>query len=298
MSNFKDRLWRDLVREHGAELNEGNEPARPGLWMRPRLLLGSSAAGVAGVATAIAIALGTAGTSPAFAVTQNHDGSYTVQLLRASGIEGLNARLAQLGVRARAVDCYFARAGSGQVLTGAPGRAPNWTAAQAKIEPNAIPRGKFLEVPMGRVQFQAHGGAGHSADVVVASNAAGCEVPLPPPCAGPGAGAGWTQTGTSTTATGTGTDSTTTTGTDSTTTTGTGTTPAGGGSGSGPSPSWTITLAGSPAQVRAGVLVPATRCGGTVGYSVGPTGTSMAGTATTGTSTTASSAAPAQAIQK
>ena len=302
MSNFKDRLWRDLIREHGATLNEGAQPAKGPSWLRPRMLFGGGLAGVAGVGTAVAIALGTAGTSPAFAVTQNRDGSYTVQLWRASGIVGLNDRLARLGVPARAVQvsitCYdqHSAAGSGQA-------AVNWQVAQAKIKPGTIPKGHLLYLPTTSVHGQALMAAGRAANFV-GVNSGGCHVP---PCPAPrinfqsgGAGSGSSTTGTSTTGTGTSIGSTTTgstttgstttgTTTTGTTTTGTGTTATpGGGSGG---HQVTMSLHGSPAQAPVGVLVPAPGCGVPETVKNGPAGASTVwtGTSTTGTGTSTSS---------
>jgi hypothetical protein len=66
---------------------------------RPRLLAGTIA-GAAAVGTTLALVLGAASTSPAFAVTRNHDGTVTVSIKGSSGIAGANAKLNQLGIRA------------------------------------------------------------------------------------------------------------------------------------------------------------------------------------------------------
>jgi hypothetical protein len=85
MSKFTDHLWSDLVREHGPTLARADrpEPGRAGgagLLRRPRVLAGSTL-GLAGVGAALVLALsGTAATAPAYAVTQNSDGSVLVQL--------------------------------------------------------------------------------------------------------------------------------------------------------------------------------------------------------------------------
>ena len=328
MSNFKDRLWRDLVREHGAELHESNEPAAPRIWMRPRLLLGSSAAGVAGVATAIAIALGTAGTSPAFAVTQNHDGSYTVELWKVSGVTGLNERLQQLGIPARAVAlhgvCYEqAVAGVQHAMAGA-GKV-SWTVSQARITPAQIPAGRLLEMQTlqyrGRVQILASRAqssfqrAGTVCDAPVPPCGQVTVHPGPPPTVWTGTSTtGGSTTGTSTTATGTGTSTTgtatagstatgsATTGT-STTTTGTGTSTTGTATGQAAP---TETLSRARQAVNPGVLVHAAGCpartviyGRPPGYSTG-TSTTGTGTATTGATTTTGTATgpQGQAVQK
>jgi hypothetical protein len=57
---------------------------------RPQLLV-SSTVGLAGVGTALALALSAASSSPAFAVTRNADGTITVRITRIAGIAGANA---------------------------------------------------------------------------------------------------------------------------------------------------------------------------------------------------------------
>jgi hypothetical protein len=102
MSKFTDRLWHDLVREHGPELAQMDPRAADRWWARRRLLAGTGV-GVAGLATAAALIIGAASSSPAFAVTPNHDGTVTVKILRLGGIAGANARLAAMHVRAKVV---------------------------------------------------------------------------------------------------------------------------------------------------------------------------------------------------
>lgn len=101
MSTFEDRLWSELVREHGHQIQPPTVGARPAR-RRPALITASALATVA-LATAL-LAL-TAGTSapPAYAVTTNPDGTVTVTLNDISALTGLNAELARDGLRARAV---------------------------------------------------------------------------------------------------------------------------------------------------------------------------------------------------
>ncbi len=101
MSKFEDHLWREFVREHGNGLAQMSTPtAKHPIWRGPRLVAGTSL-GLAGVGAAVALVLGATTTSPAFAVTRNHDGTVTISIERASGIAGANAKLHQLGVRAQ-----------------------------------------------------------------------------------------------------------------------------------------------------------------------------------------------------
>jgi hypothetical protein len=69
----------------------------------PRLALASAGAGLAAAIFAIAV-FGTAGTPPAYALTQNSNGTYTITMNDiATGVPALNARLKQLGINTTAV---------------------------------------------------------------------------------------------------------------------------------------------------------------------------------------------------
>lgn len=69
---------------------------------RPRILAGGASAAVA--ATAAVLAFGAATTAPpAFAVTDNQDGSVTITLNEITGVSALNAKLASMGIAVRAV---------------------------------------------------------------------------------------------------------------------------------------------------------------------------------------------------
>lgn len=73
------------------------------LAVRPRLLAGGATA-VAGAATAAMLTIGAATTAPpAFAATSNPNGTVTVTLNDLTGVSGLNAKLASMGVAIRAV---------------------------------------------------------------------------------------------------------------------------------------------------------------------------------------------------
>ncbi|MDQ6803515.1 MAG: hypothetical protein M3065_00815 [Actinomycetota bacterium] len=99
MSKFKDRLWRDLVREHGAELAQVKRAAaQRGRRARPRVLAGTTL-GLAGVGITLAVVLSAASSSPAFAVTPNRDGTVQVVIQRLSGISGANTKTCLAQVR-------------------------------------------------------------------------------------------------------------------------------------------------------------------------------------------------------
>lgn len=102
MSKFTDRLWGDLVREHGPTLAQADRVGldrarRP----RPRVLAAGSTLALAGVAVAVALTMSVMGSQPAFAVTRHHDGSVSVEIRNRSGIAGANRALAAMGIRER-----------------------------------------------------------------------------------------------------------------------------------------------------------------------------------------------------
>ena len=117
MSRFKDRLWRELVREHGADLAQIRRPAGKDSRREHRRLLAGSSLGVAGVGTVVALVLTAAGSAPAFAVTQNQDGTVSVVIRQVAAIRGANARLAALGLKAK-----FVQVAAGCAVPSPPGR--------------------------------------------------------------------------------------------------------------------------------------------------------------------------------
>jgi hypothetical protein len=99
MSRFADHLWRDLVQEHGETIADTDRtgPGRTSVLRRPRVLAGGTL-GLAAVGTAVALVLGAAGGTPAYAVTTNGDGSVLVALNHEGAIEGANAQLTSMGI--------------------------------------------------------------------------------------------------------------------------------------------------------------------------------------------------------
>jgi hypothetical protein len=98
MTAFEDGLWTRLVEEHDADrvaLQPASEPSSK----RP-LLIGGGLTSLAAVTAAGVVAL-TAATSPppAYALTQNPDGSITVTINDLeSAVPALNARFAAMGI--------------------------------------------------------------------------------------------------------------------------------------------------------------------------------------------------------
>lgn len=100
MGKFEDQLLRDLMREHGPALAvaERPEPARRGV-ARPVLV----AAGAVAVTGAAVVGMTVFGGSPAYAVTENADGTVTVSISDIRAIDPANAELERLGAPVRAV---------------------------------------------------------------------------------------------------------------------------------------------------------------------------------------------------
>ncbi len=183
MTRFKERLWRELVRDHGAELASISQPARRGRAARPRLLAGTTAA-LAGAGAAVALVLGAASTSPAFAVSNNHDGTVSVVVTQLGAIHGLNARLATLGYRARFVQVMGGCAVPSQVAvdllrlrhTHVAAVTVDQGSVHARFDPRKIPAGQTLVVSAWRAGHQIRVTAGH-----VLPGAAPACLPGPPP---------------------------------------------------------------------------------------------------------------------
>jgi hypothetical protein len=102
MTRFDDNLWREVERRYGAELSNADGPLSSGPRRRVPVIAGASL-GVAGASAAAVIVLSAASSPPAFAVTTHRDGTVSVVIRRIDGIPGANHRLAQLGIRVRAV---------------------------------------------------------------------------------------------------------------------------------------------------------------------------------------------------
>jgi len=109
MTKFADQLFDDLMREHGSTLTNAGPPAPRGRIATRRALLAVGGGGVA-VAAAVGVLVATAGTNPAahsgqaaggetpaYAVTNNPNGTVTLAVYQKDGIAGANAKLHELG---------------------------------------------------------------------------------------------------------------------------------------------------------------------------------------------------------
>ena len=96
MTEFEDGLWERLVADHAADAVS----LTPGRDNQHRMLVGGSAAALATASAAAVVAFAaTGGATPAYAMTQNADGSYTFTINDlATAVPQLNAKFRQLGI--------------------------------------------------------------------------------------------------------------------------------------------------------------------------------------------------------
>jgi hypothetical protein len=136
MTTFEDGLWERLVEEHDADLVSLAAPCEHR--NRRPVILGGSLTGLAAATAAAIIGIGAAtSAAPAYAMTQNADGSMTITISELStAIPELNAKFAQMGIDETVVpvttDCTSSspplptpgspNATAGETLTFTPGR--------------------------------------------------------------------------------------------------------------------------------------------------------------------------------
>src|SRR5258708_5486062 len=155
MSRFEERLWSELLEQHGALLTDPPlelAPARAQLQPRRRLApLAALGLALAAALTAVVIGLSSGGGTPAYAVVSNPDGTITVTIRELVGVKGADEKLASLGVPVRIVRSEAGcQTGSGEYNT--PRISPQLFQRIAKlaesggsaaigITPSAIPAG-------------------------------------------------------------------------------------------------------------------------------------------------------------
>jgi hypothetical protein len=98
VSNFEERLL-DELRSLVAVPPSGHEQRRA-VWRRPRLVLAGGLAAVLAAAAIAGVVVLSAGTQAAYAVTENADGTVTVEIDSLTDAAGLQAELQQAGVNA------------------------------------------------------------------------------------------------------------------------------------------------------------------------------------------------------
>ncbi|MCW3032671.1 MAG: hypothetical protein QOK19_705 [Solirubrobacteraceae bacterium] len=109
MPRFEERLWAELVEQHGSLLADVPPrtvaPVRRHVRPRRRRLVPVAAVGLALAAglAAIVIGLGSGGGTSAYAVLSNPDGTVSVTIKELVGVRGASETLASLGVPVRVV---------------------------------------------------------------------------------------------------------------------------------------------------------------------------------------------------
>ncbi len=150
MSAFEERLWQELVRDHSDALMYGPIAELPRRRTPTRAL--AAVATLAAALAAIVLWLGGGRGEPAYAVTQHPDGTVTITIRRLVGVQGADARLAQLGVPVRTVAIEAGCRVSGSRFT--PARVSPKTfdrirrvvrpGPSVRVQPAAIPAGDTL----------------------------------------------------------------------------------------------------------------------------------------------------------
>jgi hypothetical protein len=141
MTAFEDGLWERLMDDHDADLVSMTAPRARGA--RRPVVIGGGVTGLAAVTTAAVLGIGAATNAPpAYAMTQNADGSVTVTINDvADSIGGLNAKFAAMGIEETVVpvesNCpdtggvedelqLYPEASMGEALTFKPGAPASW----------------------------------------------------------------------------------------------------------------------------------------------------------------------------
>lgn len=191
LTRFAAELERALRRELGLD---GTPRRRRRLRAHPRVLAGTSL-GMASAGIAIALALTAASSPPAFAVTRNHDGTYSVTLKDLRAIPAANKQLARMSLHAQLVQVRAGCVATWSLTQGARkdvlrGEVPatlkamrlaERDAATAKIDPRGIPRGRLIVIPAWRVGRQVK----MAQALAAARQAPVCVPPIPPSCLPP-----------------------------------------------------------------------------------------------------------------
>lgn len=101
MANIEDKLWTGLIAAPEAETALATRQPLSVRRRSPRAPLVVVGVAIAGLIAAVALTSGETGTTPAYAVTVNPNGSVSVTLNEVLGVGGANEQLERLGVRAR-----------------------------------------------------------------------------------------------------------------------------------------------------------------------------------------------------
>ncbi|MEV1069249.1 hypothetical protein [Streptomyces sp. NPDC050263] len=153
MTKFADQLFADLMQEHGPTLQYTQPPAPATRRGSRPMWLTAGALATAGVAATTMVTL--TGSSPAYAVTQNADGTVTVRVGWPSGMAGANAKLHNLGLPVVAVPVRSGCTGIDVLAKAAAGhQAANVTAAtgddgSVTVDVTGVPTGYTALIAFG-----------------------------------------------------------------------------------------------------------------------------------------------------
>lgn len=166
MSRFEDRLLAHLIDAHATELGQEGPRAARGTRRRRGAVLSLAAACaalVAAVIATLAVVLTSGGGTPAYAVEAQSGGTVVLTLNEMVGVEGANAQLSKLGVRA-----VIARVDPACQETGVVDRShgavhgivqldpDDATGAQWVIDAAAIPAGDVLGLSAQQPEGDSH----------------------------------------------------------------------------------------------------------------------------------------------
>lgn len=199
MTKFADQLYEDLLREHGATLRSmsDREPAAAGPARAHRRVARPAWLTTAGLATAAAAVAGGfvlfgGAATPAYAVTQNSDGTLSVSVKQASAIAAADAELKAIGVRVVVVPVGpgcpslgpFPVRGPGQVQVSVQGT--NGQVGSITVDAKGVPADDTLVLGFDGSRGGLFGGSG-----LIKGKAPTCvSLPAPPARAVPAGGSG------------------------------------------------------------------------------------------------------------
>jgi hypothetical protein len=150
MTKFEDQLFTDLMHQYRPVLERAGTPAAAGRHsVRRPAWLASGAVGVAGAVAAGVATLGAA--SPAYAVTQNSNGTTTVAVSQPPGIAGANIKLHALGLRAVLVPVRAGCPSLSSLPMGTPLRGHHFSSTKGSFRSPGRGRGE------GSITIDAHG---------------------------------------------------------------------------------------------------------------------------------------------
>lgn len=146
MSKFEDRLWSELVLDHGPQL-----AGMPRLELPSHPRRGPIAVAAVALAGAIAAVALTATTGPspsdAFSVSQSSDGDVAITIREISGVTGANAQLAGLHVSVRVAAVQANCSSTGEIVPIPPAIVSDLVQHEGErfvVKPDLIPQGDVL----------------------------------------------------------------------------------------------------------------------------------------------------------